>query len=71
MGSESNDGTGGMNPYCGKMITVSYGGKTTTAKVVDKCMGCDTLSIDLSTIAFTDVADEALGRVSGEWWFNE
>jgi len=71
LGDESNNGEGGDNPYCGRTITVEYGGKTTTAKVVDKCMGCDTYSIDLSTAAFLDVAEEALGRVQGKWYFSD
>jgi len=71
MGTTSNDGTGDANSYCGRTITVEYGSKTTTAKVVDKCMGCDTYAIDLSTLAFTDVASEALGRVQGKWYFSD
>jgi len=38
MGNQSNG-----NPYCGKVITISYGVKTATASIVDKCMGCVSL----------------------------
>jgi expansin (peptidoglycan-binding protein) len=67
MGTQSNG-----NPYCGKTITVkcTSTGKTTTAKVVDKCMGCDGDSIDLSNAAFSDLADMAVGRTGAQWWFN-
>lgn len=41
MGTQSNG-----NPYCGKTITISYGGKTVQATVKDKCMGCALDSID-------------------------
>ena len=41
MGSASNG-----NPMCGKTITISYGGKTITATVRDKCMGCAANDID-------------------------
>jgi len=65
MGTQSNG-----NPYCGKTITISYQGKTTTATVQDKCMGCVGDSIDLSNAAFLDLAELAVGRASAEWWFN-
>ena len=67
MGPESND-----NPYCGKTITITCiaTGKTTTATVVDKCMGCDGFSIDLSNAAFLDLDDLAVGRTSATWYFN-
>jgi hypothetical protein len=41
MGTQSNG-----NPYCGKTITISYGGKQVVATVKDKCMGCDIDNID-------------------------
>ncbi|KAE8445273.1 hypothetical protein EG329_013511 [Mollisiaceae sp. DMI_Dod_QoI] len=66
MGTQSNG-----NPYCGKTITISYGGKSTTATVVDKCMGCKGDSIDLSNAAFQELAEFALGRGTGaKWYFN-
>lgn len=65
MGTQSNG-----NPYCGKTITISKNGKTTTATVVDKCMGCTGDSIDLSTKAFGELEDFAVGRTTAEWWFN-
>lgn len=66
MGTQSNG-----NPYCGKTVTISLNGKTTQAEVVDKCMGCDGDSIDLSDGAFEDLADMGLGRVHDvKWWFN-
>jgi hypothetical protein len=67
MGTQSNG-----NPYCGKTITITCiaTGKTTTATVVDKCMGCDGFSIDLSNAAFLDLDDLAVGRTSAIWYFN-
>ena len=67
MGTQSNG-----NPYCGKTITVkcSATGKTTTATVVDKCMGCEGYSIDLSNAAFLELDDLSVGRTTAEWWFN-
>jgi len=68
MGTESNG-----NPYCGRMITITAdaSGKSTTAKVVDKCMGCDGYSIDLSPTAFSALADESVGRTGCKWYFSD
>ncbi|KAE9370201.1 hypothetical protein N431DRAFT_492342 [Stipitochalara longipes BDJ] len=67
MGSLSND-----NPYCDRTITIKClaTGKTTTATVVDKCMGCSMFSIDLSNLAFERLEDLGVGRTTATWWFN-
>ena len=67
MGPESND-----NLYCGRTITITCiaTGKTTTATVADKCMGCDGFSIDLSEAAFLELDALAVGRTSASWYFN-
>jgi hypothetical protein len=67
MGTQSNG-----NPYCGQNITVkcTATGKTTTATVVDKCMGCDGYSIDLSNAAFLELDGLSVGRTGATWWFN-
>ncbi|TEY37132.1 hypothetical protein BOTCAL_0532g00060 [Botryotinia calthae] len=68
MGSLSNS-----NPYCGKTITITCTstGKTTQATVIDKCMGCEGNSIDLTNFAFDQLAEEAVGRTKATWYFNE
>jgi len=67
MGHKSND-----NPYYNKTMTITYiaTGKTTSATVVDKCMGCDGFSIDLSNVAFLDLGDLAVGCTRATWYFN-
>jgi hypothetical protein len=67
MGALSNN-----NPYCGKTITIhcTSTGKTTTATVMDKCMGCENYAIDLSSSAFQDLEDLPVGRTGATWWFN-
>jgi len=67
MGTLSN-----TNPYCGKTVTIKCiaTGKTTTATVVDKCMGCEDYAIDLSNAAFEELEDLAVGRTTATWWFN-
>lgn len=63
IGEKSND-----NPYCGRMIEVTRGGKSVKAKVVDKCMGCAHDNVDLSRVAFNELAHEDEGRVPGCSW---
>ncbi|KAB8303104.1 hypothetical protein EYC80_004555 [Monilinia laxa] len=68
MGSLSNN-----NPYCGKTITIkcTSTGKTTQATVIDKCMGCEGDSIDLTNFAFDQLAEESVGRTHATWYFND
>lgn len=68
MGTQSNG-----NPYCGKTITVTLNGVSTTALVVDKCMGCTGYSIDLSVKAFSDLTPDyvTIGRTTASWYFND
>lgn len=54
---------------CGKTVTIEYGGKTATATVVDKCMGCDASSIDMSRHLFGELADLGAGRLTGVKWY--
>lgn len=65
MGTQSNG-----NPYCGMTVTIIKGTKKVTAKVVDKCMGCVGMAIDLSNHAFDQLADESVGRTTAQWYFN-
>jgi len=65
MGTQSNG-----NPYCGKTVTITHNGKSTTATVADKCMGCTGNSIDLSNAAFLELDSFDIGRTTAEWYFN-
>ncbi|RKU45671.1 hypothetical protein DL546_005156 [Coniochaeta pulveracea] len=66
MGTVSNG-----NPYCGKTITISYGGKEVVATVKDKCMGCDINNIDVSVGAFKSLMGSTdVGRKAVDWWLN-
>ncbi|GAD99797.1 allergen Asp F7 [Paecilomyces variotii No. 5] len=55
--------------YCGKTVTVNYNGKTAQGTVVDKCMGCEGDSIDLSRHFFGALADLSEGRLSDVKWY--
>lgn len=65
MGAQSNG-----NSLCGKMISIEHDGKVSTAKVVDKCMGCTGFSIDLSNAVFSQLSSLSVGRTSARWWIN-
>jgi hypothetical protein len=54
---------------CGKSVTIEYNGVTATGTVVDKCMGCDNGSIDLSRHLFGQLASMGAGRVTGVKWY--
>ena len=74
MGTQSNSGVGDdANPYCGKTVTISYGGQSVQAKVVDKCWDCSYSSIDLSHAVFEALTPdwETLGRQQATWYFSE
>ncbi|KAJ2917219.1 hypothetical protein MD484_g3219, partial [Candolleomyces efflorescens] len=64
-------GTGYPGPYCGKTITMSYGGKTATATIMDSCPGCPYGGLDLSRGLFQHFASEDVGIVYGEWEFTD
>jgi hypothetical protein len=53
---------------CGKTVTITYNGKTATGIVVDKCMGCDPTSCDISRHMFGELADLGAGRLHGVSW---
>ncbi|KIY51064.1 hypothetical protein FISHEDRAFT_21949, partial [Fistulina hepatica ATCC 64428] len=63
-------GSGYPGPECFKSITISYGGKTTTATIMDECPGCPYGGLDFSRGLFDYFADESLGVLSGTWWYN-
>jgi len=63
--------TGGdpnSNPICGKKIKATYKGKSVTVTVTDRCVGCAMDDLDFAPSAFDQLADEALGRLSGMTW---
>ncbi|KAK1229639.1 hypothetical protein PQX77_007274 [Marasmius sp. AFHP31] len=63
-------GGGYPGPNCGKSITISYGGKTSIATIVDECPTCDYGDLDLSQGLFEFFDSTDKGVLQGEWWFN-
>ncbi|KAJ5288333.1 hypothetical protein PENANT_c069G03189 [Penicillium antarcticum] len=55
--------------HCGKQVTVEYHGIFAQGIVVDKCMGCDKNSIDVSRHLFNQLADADQGNIHGVKWY--
>ncbi|TRM69955.1 RlpA-like double-psi beta-barrel-protein domain-containing protein-containing protein, partial [Schizophyllum amplum] len=52
------------NPICGKQIRATYGTASVVVAITDRCAGCaGQYDIDFTPSAFTQIADESLGRV--------
>jgi hypothetical protein len=54
---------------CGKTVTIEYHGVSVNGMVVDKCMGCDKNSIDVSRHLFSKLADARQGHIYGVKWY--
>jgi len=69
----STSGNPNNNPLCGKKIRITRynqsvnGNRSVDVTVVDRCVGCKATDLDLSLSMFENLADEALGRVTGSW----
>lgn len=55
--------------HCGKQVTIEYHGLFAHGIVVDKCMGCDKNSIDVSRHLFSKLADAGQGNIYGVRWY--
>lgn len=66
---ESNqvNGNSNDNSLCGKKIKASYEGKSVEVTVVDSCEGCAENDLDFSPSAFSQIADQGLGRIDITW----
>ncbi|VDB96872.1 unnamed protein product [Peniophora sp. CBMAI 1063] len=62
-------GTYWKSDYCGKQISITMNGKTTTATVVDECMGCPYGGLDFTKGLFEFFADTGAGIIYGDWHF--
>lgn len=56
------------NPVCGKRATAHYNGKSVSFTVTDRCVGCAEWDLDFSPAAFSQLADESVGRLHGVTW---
>jgi hypothetical protein len=63
-GADPND-----NPICGKQVQITYNSNTIVVTIVDRCVGCARDDLDLSPTAFSLLASQDLGRLSGATWY--
>lgn len=63
----AKDANPNNNPLCGKKITAHYQGKSVEVTVVDRCEGCQYNDLDFSPSAFSQIADQDLGRIDITW----
>jgi hypothetical protein len=55
------------NPYCGKEVTINYGGKSVKATIKDKCPGCAGNDLDLSRAVWKAIGMTEDTRVKSSW----
>jgi hypothetical protein len=53
--------------HCNEQVTITANGKTTTATIVDECMGCPPNKLDMSTGLFQFFGGLDLGIMHGSW----
>ncbi|KAJ7169976.1 RlpA-like double-psi beta-barrel-protein domain-containing protein-containing protein [Mycena filopes] len=56
------------NPVCNRQVKATYQGKTVTVRIVDRCTGCASKDLDFSPLAFQELADPSVGRLTGVTW---
>ncbi|GEQ68123.1 hypothetical protein JCM33374_g1790 [Metschnikowia sp. JCM 33374] len=55
------------NTLCGAKLIAHYEGKSVEVTVVDRCGSCSPNDLDLSPVAFAQIADQGLGRINLTW----
>ncbi|EKM54243.1 uncharacterized protein PHACADRAFT_97638 [Phanerochaete carnosa HHB-10118-sp] len=61
-------GNSNSNPICGKSATANYDGKSVSFTITDRCVGCAEWDLDFSPTAFSQLANEDVGRIYGVTW---
>lgn len=67
-GWPGSNGNPNLNPICGRKIRANFEGKSVDLTIVDRCVGCAMYDIDMTPSAFSQIADQARGRISGVTW---
>ncbi|KAL8284144.1 hypothetical protein RQP46_004893 [Phenoliferia psychrophenolica] len=55
--------TSAISPWCFKTITITYGGKSAQAEIVDACQACGYGGLDLTPTLFEHFASESVGII--------
>ncbi|EKM53490.1 uncharacterized protein PHACADRAFT_211183 [Phanerochaete carnosa HHB-10118-sp] len=56
------------NPICGRKVTAHYNGESVTVAITDRCEACAEWDLDFSPSAFSQLADQSVGRIHGVTW---
>ncbi|KAI0313729.1 plant expansin [Amylostereum chailletii] len=56
------------NPLCNRVINAHYEGNAVTVTVTDRCEACAFTDLDFSPAAFSQLANQAVGRLTGMTW---
>ncbi|CAL1708686.1 unnamed protein product [Somion occarium] len=56
------------NPICNKQLDATSEGKSVTVTITDRCEGCPPTGIDLSPVAFNELSEPSVGKLSGVAW---
>ncbi|KAJ7622885.1 barwin-like endoglucanase [Mycena rosella] len=57
------------NPICGKTLKATFGGKSVTVTVEDRCAGCPgAADLDFTEAGFKKLANLDIGRIHGVKW---
>jgi len=57
-----------LNPICGRRVIASYGGKSVTVTITDRCEACAMTDLDFSPAAYNQICDVERGRVPNMKW---
>ncbi|GEQ69627.1 hypothetical protein JCM33374_g3300 [Metschnikowia sp. JCM 33374] len=55
------------NTLCGAKLIAHYEGKSVEVTVVDRCGSCSPNDLDLSPVAFAQIANQGLGKINLTW----
>ncbi|GEQ69859.1 hypothetical protein JCM33374_g3534 [Metschnikowia sp. JCM 33374] len=61
------DGNPNHNTLCGAKLIAHYEGKSVEVTVVDRCGSCSPNDLDLSPVAFAQIANQGLGIINLTW----
>ncbi|KAL4062210.1 RlpA-like double-psi beta-barrel-protein domain-containing protein-containing protein [Scleroderma yunnanense] len=64
-GYDGGDSDG--NPVCGRQVIAYYEGKSTVVTITDSCADCALTDLDFTPTAFSDLADQDIGRIDISW----
>jgi len=65
----SPGGNSNKNTLCGTQVSITFGGKSVVATIVDECPDCGFGALDMSPAVFKQLANLSVGVISVKWSF--